>query len=227
MNEFSGPGDLLDCDTQEEHAWNFIRRRSDDDDGASCGSNLTRTRHSSSSNCFTSSYVRGSTCSRQPDHSPSSGRPSKHHRREEPGSFEEFSGRREDFQQWARTTEAFFAGVIKESEMTMEITMTPIDLEFSPTDSNVDRGVQNLEFVVQQMHTALMALTSFEANDIVANSRKQKNPLEAWRRLHERQNRAEMSSEKESERLQKESWREKPGGKYARTESLRESESGR
>ena len=68
---------------------------------------------------------------------------------------------------------------------------------------------------------------SFEANDIVANSRKQKNPLEAWRRLHDRQNRSEMSSEKESERLQKESWREKPGGKYARTESLRESESGR
>ena len=31
----------------------------------------------------------------------------------------------------------------------------------------------------------------------------------------------------ESERLQKESWREKPGGKYARTESLRESESKR
>ena len=141
--------------------------------------------------------------------------------------LKEFSGRGEDFQLWARTTEAFFAGVIMVSEMTMEITMTPIDLEFSPTDSNVDRGVQNLEFVVQQMHTALMALTSFEANDIVANSRKQKNPLEAWRRLHERQNRAEMSSEKESERLQKESWREKPRGKYARTESLRESESER
>ena len=34
------------------------------------------------------------------------------------------------------------------------------------------------------MHTALMALTSFEANDIVANSRK--NPMEAWRRLQKR-----------------------------------------
>ena len=34
------------------------------------------------------------------------------------------------------------------------------------------------------MHTALMALTSCEANDIVANSRK--NPLEAWRRLQKR-----------------------------------------
>ena len=44
--------------------------------------------------------------------------------------------------------------------------------------------MQNLEFVSQQMHTALMALTSYEANDTVANSRK--NPLEAWRRLQKR-----------------------------------------
>ena len=44
--------------------------------------------------------------------------------------------------------------------------------------------MQNLEFVLQQRHTALMALTSYEANDIVANSRK--NPLEAWRRLQMR-----------------------------------------
>ena len=34
------------------------------------------------------------------------------------------------------------------------------------------------------MHTALIALTSCETNDIVANSRK--NPLEAWRRLQKR-----------------------------------------
>ena len=34
------------------------------------------------------------------------------------------------------------------------------------------------------MHTALAALTSYEANDIVANSRK--NPLEAWRTLQKR-----------------------------------------
>ena len=44
--------------------------------------------------------------------------------------------------------------------------------------------MQNLEFLLQQMHTALMALTSYEANDIVANSRK--NPLEACRRLQKR-----------------------------------------
>ena len=104
----------------------------------------------------------------------------------------EFSGRQEDFQQWSKKTEAFFAGVIKESEMMFEwaaeqateITTTAIDLELLPTDTNVDRGVRNLEFVLQQMHTALVVLTSYEENDIVANSRKK--PLEAWQRLQKR-----------------------------------------
>ena len=107
------------------------------------------------------------------------------------GRPKEFSGRGEDFQQWSKKTEAFFAGAIKESavmwewaaEQATEITTTAIDLVFLPTDANVDR-VPNLEFVLQQMHTALMALTSCEANDVVANSRK--NPLEAWRRLQKR-----------------------------------------
>ena len=57
-----------------------------------------------------------------------------------------FSGKEEDFQQWSKKTEAFFAGVIKESEMMLElaaeqateITTTAIDLEFLPTDTNVD-----------------------------------------------------------------------------------------
>ena len=108
------------------------------------------------------------------------------------GRPKEFAGREEDFQQWSKKTEAFFAGVIKESEMMLEwaaehateITTTAIDVEFLPTDTNEDRGVQNLEFVLRQMHTALMALTSCEAKDIVANLRK--NPLEAWRRLQKR-----------------------------------------
>ena len=79
------------------------------------------------------------------------------------GRPKEFTGREEDFQQWSKKTEAFFAGVIKESEMMLEwdteqpteITLTAIDLEFLPTGTNEDRGVQNLEFVLQQMHTAL------------------------------------------------------------------------
>ena len=108
------------------------------------------------------------------------------------GCPKEFSDRDEDFQQWSKKTEAFFAGVIKESEMmlewaaeqTIEITTTAIDLEFLPSETNVDRGEKNLEFVLQQMHTALMALSAYEAKGIVANSRK--NPLEAWRRLQKR-----------------------------------------
>ena len=108
------------------------------------------------------------------------------------GRPKEFTGREEDFQNGSKKTEAFFAGVIMESktmlewaaELPKEITMTAIDLEFLPTDTNKDRRVQNLEFVLQQMHTALIALTSYEAKDIVANSRK--NPLEAWRRLQRR-----------------------------------------
>ena len=40
------------------------------------------------------------------------------------------------------------------AEQTTEITTTAIDLEFLPTDTNVDRGVRNLEFVLEQMHTA-------------------------------------------------------------------------
>ena len=70
------------------------------------------------------------------------------------------------------------------AEQATEITTTAIDLEFLPTDTNVDRGVQNQEFVLQQVHTALMARTSYEANDIVATSRN--SPLEAWRRLQKR-----------------------------------------
>ena len=59
------------------------------------------------------------------------------------------------------------------------ITRAAIDIEFLPTCTNTERRVQNLEFVLQQMHTALMALTSYEENEIV-------NPLEAWRRLQKR-----------------------------------------
>ena len=103
-----------------------------------------------------------------------------------------FSGKEEDFPQWSKKTEAFCAGVIKESEMilewaaeqTIEITMTAFDLEFLPSETDLNRGVQNLEFVLQEMHTALMVLTTYEPNDIAANSRE--NPLEAWRRLQKR-----------------------------------------
>ena len=70
------------------------------------------------------------------------------------------------------------------SDQTMEITTTAIDIELLPTDPNEGGGVHNLEFILQHMHETLMDLTSGETNDMVDNSRK--NPLEAWRRLHER-----------------------------------------
>ena len=102
------------------------------------------------------------------------------------GRPKEFSGKEEDFPQWSKKTESFFARVIKESEMKLEwaaeqvteITTELIDREFLPTATNQERGVQNLEFVLQQMHFTLTAVTSYEANDIVANSRK--NPFH-WR----------------------------------------------
>ena len=65
------------------------------------------------------------------------------------------------------------------AEQATELTTEPIDLEFLPTSTNVERGGRNLEFVLQRMHTALMALTGYEASDIVADSRS--IPLEGLR----------------------------------------------
>ena len=67
------------------------------------------------------------------------------------GRPKEFSGRKEDFQQWFKKTEAFSAGVIQESDMmlewaaeqTTEITTELINREFLPTATNQERGVQN------------------------------------------------------------------------------------
>ena len=69
----------------------------------------------------------------------------------------------------------------KAAEQTTEILTEFIDRESLPIMTNQEQGAQNLEFILQQMYTMLTDLTSGEANDIVANSRK--NPLEAWRRL--------------------------------------------
>ena len=107
------------------------------------------------------------------------------------GTSESFTGREEDFQQWSKKTEAFFAGVVKESEMMLEwAAEQPTEITTTAISSSCRRTRQRTEesktwsFVLQQMHTALMALTSYEANDIVANSRK--NPLDALRRLQKR-----------------------------------------
>ena len=57
--------------------------------------------------------------------------------------------------------------MIQESELVLEwlvgqaaeITTEINDLEFLPILMNQERGLQNLKFVLQQVHTALMALT--------------------------------------------------------------------
>ena len=51
------------------------------------------------------------------------------------------------------------------AEQTTEITMEEVELD-TPTVTNSERDVLNLEFVLQQMHAAHKALTSYEANDI-------------------------------------------------------------
>ena len=60
------------------------------------------------------------------------------------GRPKEFSGKEEDFLQWSKKIEAFFAGVIKESEMMLEwaaeqTTEIPTELlndDFLPTATN-------------------------------------------------------------------------------------------
>ena len=102
------------------------------------------------------------------------------------GCSSEFSSNDEDLQQWSKKTEAFFAGVIKESDMMLEwtaeqmteISTETINREFLPIMTNEEQGAEDLECVLQQMQIALMALTIGEAKDIVANSRT--NPLDAW-----------------------------------------------
>ena len=73
------------------------------------------------------------------------------------GRPKEFSGKIDDLQQWSKKTEAFFAGVIKESEMMLEwsaaqateIRTSAIHLEFLPNVTNVERRIQNLECVAR------------------------------------------------------------------------------
>ena len=104
------------------------------------------------------------------------------------GRSKELSCTEEDFPHLSKKTEALFAGVIKESEMmlewtaeqTTEITTELINREFLPAATNQERGAQNLKFVLQQMQTALMTLTSCEANDIVDMIRRHEEENETF-----------------------------------------------
>ena len=108
------------------------------------------------------------------------------------GCPKEFSDRDEDFEQWSKKTEAFFVGVIKESEMMLvwsaeqaaEITTELIDLDiFADFDERGTRSAQSGVRAAADAHSA-HGSPGYEAHDIVANSRK--NPLEGWRRLQKR-----------------------------------------
>ena len=58
------------------------------------------------------------------------------------GRPRKFSGREKDFQQWSKKTESEMM-LEWAAEQATEITTTAIDLEFLPTDTNVNRRVQN------------------------------------------------------------------------------------
>ena len=76
------------------------------------------------------------------------------------GLPKKFAGKEDDFR-WSKKTEAFFVGAIKESvimlewsaEQATETTMEHVELEFTPSSTNVERCVPCLEFMLQQMHT--------------------------------------------------------------------------
>ena len=78
------------------------------------------------------------------------------------GCPKEFSDRDEDFQQWSKKTEAFFVGVIKQSEMMLvwsaeqaaEITTELIDLEFLPTSTRGTRSAQSGVRAAADAHSA-------------------------------------------------------------------------
>ena len=153
-------GSISCGETQEEHLRNLILRKSDvDDNGASCDAASARVVHFASSS---GSRIWTCRCSAKKLTI------SRELRKDTPSLIDvkglgrpKFTGREEDFQQRPKKT-GIFAGVINESEMMVEraseqpteITTTAIDLEFLPTDTNED-GVQNLEFVMKQMHSWL------------------------------------------------------------------------
>ena len=58
------------------------------------------------------------------------------------------------------------------AEQLTEITTTALDLEFLPIATNVERGVPNLEFVLQLLHTALWASRVMRLMKVVASTRK-------------------------------------------------------
>ena len=72
----------------------------------------------------------------------------------------------------------------KAAEQMTEISTEFIDRQFLPIRTNQERGAQDPEFILQQMHTVLTDIAIGEAKGTAASSRK--IPLETWRRLQKR-----------------------------------------
>ena len=53
------------------------------------------------------------------------------------------------------------------AEHVTETTVEHVELELTPNTTNVERCVPNVEFVLQQMHAAVMALTIYEATALI------------------------------------------------------------
>ena len=115
-NPLGGLPSYCNCVLQNE----VLRRNDADDAGASCDIASTRVIHAPCSSGCKIWTRRCSASEQQARDSSSSERYSESHRCERPWRPKEFSGREEDFQQWSKKTEAFFAGLIKESEMMSE-----------------------------------------------------------------------------------------------------------
>ena len=168
--EPAGPRNAGGCKLCVAERSSEVLRRSDvDDDGASCYATSTRVIHTESQVAAESGLA---------DAVRAINNLATAQVRKDTPSLIDVKGLGRVKGQWSKKTEAFFAGVIKESEMMLEwaaeqATEIIDDRISSSCRLSRTRGVQNLEFVLQQMHTALMALTSYEANDIVANSREE------------------------------------------------------
>ena len=143
-----------------ERSSEVLRRSDVDDNGANCSAAATRVTHAQSSSGRRIWTRRRSARDQQSRDSSGSERHSKLHRCDP----KEFS-------------------LDTNSRSTPVVVISAV---CSAAHSNIvsDSWITSAKNVLQQMHTALMALTSYVANDIVANSRK--NPLEAWRSLQKR-----------------------------------------
>ena len=185
--------DFAGGETQEEHLRSFILTSTDvDDDGTSCLTASARVIHAQSSRCRRIWTGSSSTGGQQFYDSPSSERCSESHRCERPVTSEGILWRGRGFPIVVEED----GGILRWSDQGV---CNDVGVGRGRDDGNLDRAHQSgisterdepgarstkLEFILQQMHTMLTNLTSGEANDTVANSRK--NPWSPRLQLQKR-----------------------------------------